>query len=80
LICFAFEGAEVRVSALVGAVMLGALLEWGQSYVPGRTMSLADGIVNTSGVVSGALLYRFRESLLRGRTKSRGATSGRRVE
>ena len=49
----------VRISALFGAIFLGAALEWGQSFVPGRTMSLIDGIVNTLGALSGVLLFRL---------------------
>jgi VanZ family protein len=52
-----FQSRRARAAALVGAIGLGALLEWAQSYVPGRRMSLADGIVNTFGVLSGALLF-----------------------
>jgi VanZ family protein len=55
-----FQSRRARAAALVGAVALGALLEYGQSYVPGRQMSLADGIVNAFGVLSGALLFHCR--------------------
>ena len=55
-----FNNTTARLSALVFAIGLGAVLEWGQSWVPGRDMSLVDGIANTLGVLSGVLLFRFR--------------------
>jgi hypothetical protein len=39
-----FDSGIARISALFFAVALGAALEWGQSFVPGRDMSLLDGI------------------------------------
>jgi VanZ family protein len=53
-----FDSGRARISALVFAVALGAALEWGQSFVPGRDMSLLDGIANTLGVLAGTLLFR----------------------
>jgi VanZ family protein len=41
-------------------ITLGFLLEGGQSFVPGREMSLADGIVNTCGVTTGMLLFNWQ--------------------
>jgi len=58
LISLSFEGAKARLGALIGAVALGALLEWGQSYVPGRDMSLFDGMANALGVLTGAVVFR----------------------
>jgi VanZ family protein len=46
--------------SLLSAVGLGALLEWGQSFIPGRQMSFMDQIANTLGVLSGALFFRFQ--------------------
>ena len=54
-----FKKKIVRISAFFFAIALGAALEWGQSLVPGRTMSLIDGIVNTLGAFSGAFLFRL---------------------
>jgi len=59
LALLSFEGRFARLAALLGAVGLGAILEWGQSFVPGRDMSLADGITNALGVLVGALFFRF---------------------
>lgn len=56
LIGLTFEGRNGRFSAIIGAICLGFLLEWGQSFVPGRDMSLADGLVNTGGAIFGLLL------------------------
>lgn len=58
LVCLAFDGMRVRLPLLVGAVVLGAALELIQQFVPGRDMSLVDGLVNAAGVLTGAVLYR----------------------
>jgi VanZ family protein len=60
LACLAFDSRIARISALFFAVILGAVLEWGQSFVPGRDMSLIDGIANTLGVLGGTVLFRLR--------------------
>ena len=52
------SGRNGRLLAALGAIGLGFLLEWGQSFVPGRAMSLADGLVNTGGVIFGLLLIK----------------------
>ncbi len=65
LICLNFEGKKAVLGALFSAVALGALLEWGQSYVPGRDMSLVDGTANALGVLAGAVVFRLREKELR---------------
>lgn len=57
---WAFDSGIARISALFFAIALGAVLEWGQSFVPGRDMSLVDGIANILGVFSGVLLFRLR--------------------
>ena len=56
----AFNSKISRALALFFAVVLGAALEWGQSFVPGRDMSLVDGIANTLGVITGTVLFWFR--------------------
>lgn len=60
LIGLTFPGRNGRLLAALGAIGMGFLLEWGQSFVPGREMSLADGIVNTCGVLAGMLLFYWR--------------------
>jgi VanZ family protein len=60
LACLTFNSGVARVSALFFAIALGAGLEWAQSFVPGRDMSLVDGIANTLGVLSGTVLFRLR--------------------
>jgi VanZ family protein len=60
LACLTFSSGVARASALFFAVALGAALEWGQSFVPGRDMSLIDGMTNALGVLSGAVLFRLR--------------------
>lgn len=68
-----FRSKRSRTAALVGAVALGAALEWAQSCLPGREMSLADGIVNALGVVCGALLFRHRGRAMTAWVESRRA-------
>ena len=60
LALLSFDVNSTKLAALLGSVGLGALLEWGQSFVPGRDMSLIDGIVNALGVLLGALFFHFR--------------------
>jgi len=60
LALLAFNSRISRALALFFAVALGAALEWGQSFVPGRDMSLMDGIANTLGVITGTVLFWFR--------------------
>lgn len=57
LIGLTFESRNGRFLAVLCAITLGFLLEGGQSFVPGREMSLADGLVNTCGVLTGILLF-----------------------
>ena len=52
-----FKSRVGQVGALIFAVGLGAVLEWAQSFVPGRDMSVADGMANTLGVISGAVCF-----------------------
>ena len=59
LAMMSFKGRISRLAALLGAIGLGVLLEWGQSFIPGRDMSLLDGAANTLGVLAGALFFRF---------------------
>ena len=65
LICLDFEGTKARLGALIGAVALGALLEWAHLYVPGRDMSFVDGTANALGVLAGAVVFRFRQGEFR---------------
>jgi VanZ family protein len=60
LACLTFNSGIARVSALFFAIALGVALEWGQSFVPGRDMSLLDGVANSLGVLSGTVLFRLR--------------------
>ena len=60
LALLAFNSVISRAVALCFAIALGAALEWGQSFVPGRDMSLIDGIANTLGVLTGTVLFWFR--------------------
>jgi len=60
LALLSFGSRTAQSLALLSAVGLGALLEWGQSFVPSREMSLIDQIVNTLGVLSGALFFRYQ--------------------
>ena len=57
LIGLTFRHRNGRLFVAFGVIVLGFLLEWGQSFVPGRDMSLADGLVNTCGIILGGLIY-----------------------
>ena len=47
------------VMLLVGLIALGAGLEVGQSFVPGRAMSMGDVMANTLGVLGGLIVGRL---------------------
>ena len=68
LVSLSFESLAARVAGLIGAIALGASLEVVQSFVPGRDMSLIDEAVNTLGVLTGAVVFLFRQDDLRRRT------------
>lgn len=53
---FAFTRRRNARMAAFSMIILGVLLEWGQSYVPGRSASLADATANTIGVFAGLWL------------------------
>lgn len=77
LICLNFGGTKTRLGTLVCAVALGALLEWGQSYVPGRDMSLVDGTVNALGVLTGAVVFGLHKEKIRGWAMTVDGRAGR---
>ena len=47
----------------LGIIAFGALLEWGQSYVPYRDMSGYDLLANIGGVILGALVMNRHNSI-----------------
>jgi VanZ family protein len=55
----AWRQAWVRVLLLLGLVFLGALTEFLQAYVPGRSMSAADWLADVTGAVFGVGLGVF---------------------
>jgi VanZ family protein len=57
LVGLTFATRNGRFTAALCVIGMGFLLEWGQSFVPGRDMSLADGLVNSSGILFGLLLF-----------------------
>jgi hypothetical protein len=63
LLMWTLEGMESRTSrllaALVTAVAFGALMEWGQTRVPGRFGSLYDVVLNAGGAALGLLASIF---------------------
>lgn len=52
-----FRALRYKVLFVMFALGLGALMEFGQSFVPGRDMSAADMVANAIGVSIGILLY-----------------------
>jgi hypothetical protein len=49
----AWRGMRARPALLLGLVVLGALTEWLQAYVPGRSMSAADWVADSAGALLG---------------------------
>lgn len=70
LALLSFERRIPRQGSLLGAIALGALLEWGQSFIPGRDMSVVDGLANALGVLAGALLFHSQGQFIRKRIQS----------
>jgi VanZ family protein len=54
-----YEKRGGQISAVLLTVVIAVLLEWGQSFVPGRLATLADGVTNILGLLAGVLLYWF---------------------
>lgn len=46
-------------SVVLGVSLLGAVDEWHQSFIPGRSMSLADWMADTAGACVGVLAVRW---------------------
>ncbi len=58
-----FKSRNGRMTAVLLTFIIAFLLEWGQSFVPGRLATLSDGITNFLGLLTGNLffwLYRRR--------------------
>lgn len=49
----AWRGMRARPALLLGLVVLGALTELMQAYVPGRSMSAADWVADSAGALLG---------------------------
>jgi VanZ family protein len=47
------------VAVVLSIAALGAVDEWHQSFIPGRSMSLLDWLADSSGAVVGTLAVRF---------------------
>ena len=65
MLCYAWLGALPLVAFAKGdtarnaaycMIPLGGLIEWGQSFVPGRTSSMLDAVFNAVGVFLGIWL------------------------
>lgn len=52
-----FKEPDGRIAAVLSTFIIAILLEWGQSFVPGRIASLTDGITNFLGLGTGFLLF-----------------------
>jgi VanZ family protein len=46
-------------SVVLGVSLLGAVDEWHQSFIPGRSMSLPDWVADTAGATVGVLAIRL---------------------
>ncbi len=58
----ALNNKEYYTCTCLGIIAYSALLELGQSYVPGRHMSGYDLLANSLGVVLGAAVMKYRYS------------------
>lgn len=47
------------VAVVLGVLLLGAVDEWHQAFIPGRSTSLADWFADSLGAVAGALAVRL---------------------
>lgn len=67
---FAFVRGDYARAAAYCMIPMGGLLEWGQSFVPGRAASMGDAVANALGVFIGIWLA---EMLLARLGRSRGS-------
>lgn len=56
-----FSSHNGRIVSLIFIIGLGLLLEWLQSFVPGRLVSWNDALANGLGVLLGLIIFRFQE-------------------
>ncbi len=68
----AFASRSRALAASYAAIFMGALLEWGQSFVPGREASMGDAVANAVGVFVGIALADALLARLRGRGRADG--------
>ena len=68
---FAFAKEETARNVAYCMIPMGGLIEWGQSFVPGRASSMMDAVANAVGVFLGIWIaqtllarYRRRQGLL----------------
>jgi VanZ family protein len=54
-----FKDRNGRIGAIILTLIIAFLLEWGQRYSPGRVSSVADGITNYLGLLTGMISYWF---------------------
>ncbi|QEN04867.1 hypothetical protein EW093_09170 [Thiospirochaeta perfilievii] len=64
-ICFSILNKRISYVILVFSLIFGLTIEYIQGTLPYRDMSIADGISNTLGLISGTILYKRLEGLLR---------------
>lgn len=57
---------RAAILAILLAVAFGAIDEWHQQYIPGRSMELADWGADSLGATTGALALAFARRLLSG--------------
>lgn len=50
---------KLLVYGVFFALLYGALMEWGQAYVPGRSVSFYDMVANATGVAIGTVFILF---------------------
>lgn len=57
LALFAFQQTKTRIAIFLLSLGLGIILEWLQTFVPGREKSLPDALTNAAGLLFGIFVY-----------------------
>jgi VanZ family protein len=74
ILAFLTFQSKQRRWAMVGfAIALGIVLEWVQSFVPGRQMSFVDGVADILGVFLGIIFFHFYGQVFADWLKRHGA-------
>ncbi len=56
-LCYRYLNSKKLTALLIWSILFGLLTELAQKYIPGRDMSLYDGLADTLGVIMGYHIY-----------------------